>query len=67
MKYHFSSFFGWIRFSEIVLPIEAEEYSNDLKWFHEQRLKWDDLQWFPERAAAGGNPLRLAAATRSPC
>ena len=66
MKHHVSAVFGWIRFSEIVLADEMEEYSDDLKSFEKLRLKWDGQQWFPKRAASAADPLCVAAANRSP-
>ncbi|SVD04224.1 uncharacterized protein METZ01_LOCUS357078 [marine metagenome] len=66
MKYHVNAFFGWVRFSEIVLPAGMEEYSEDLKSFDEKRLKWNNQQWFPKRTASAADPLCVAAANRSP-
>ena len=66
MKYHVNAFFGWVRFSEIVLPAGIEEYSEDLKSFDEKRLKWNNQQWFPKRAVLKNDTSLLAAANRSP-
>ena len=64
MKYHVNTFFGWVQFSEIVSPDETEEFSEDLKAFHELRLKWDDQEWFPKREVSRNETARLVPATR---